>query len=243
MTCTILMSQWQTRVRDYEAFSKTTGRSREKPAFDQTPDDPVVNVNWADAKAFCEWLSKKEGRTYRLPTDHEWSCAVGIGDREDPNKSPKEKDGKIADVFPWGSQWPPPNDAGNYCGEELLGLGNVTGFNDGKVFTAPVGSFRPNDLGIYDLGGNVWEWCEDKYAADSAWRVLRGGSWNNNNRENLLSSNRNYNDPDNRNDNIGFRCVVESSPTFATGGDFHHFFEDLGPRKRINTGAGSQECV
>lgn len=73
VTCTILMSQWQTRVRDYEAFSKTTGRSHEKPAFDQTPDDPVANVSWENAKAFCEWLSKKEGRTYRLPTGHEWS--------------------------------------------------------------------------------------------------------------------------------------------------------------------------
>ena len=92
-----------------------------------------------------------------------------------------------------------------------LDLGNVVaGFNDGKVFTAPVGSFRPHDVGIYDLGGNVWEWCDDKYDAALAWRVLRGGSWVNSIRGNLLSSNRNCSDPDNRSDNIGFRCLVES---------------------------------
>ena len=224
VTRTILMSQWETRVKDYEAFCRATRRSHEKPRFGQTPDEPVVNVSWEDAKAFCEWLSKKEGQTYRLPTDHEWSCAVGIGDREDPNKTPEEKDEQIADVYPWGSQWPPPNDAGNYFGEECATRGKValkeagyetenlmviTGFNDGTVFTAPVGAYRANGLGLSDLGGNVWEWCEDEYNATSAWRDLRGGSWYNTHRDLLLSSYRYDGDPDVRYDSVGFRCVVE----------------------------------
>ena len=144
-----------------------------------------MNVSWEDAKAFCEWLSQKEGKKYRLPMDHEWSCAVGIGDREDADATPKSKDMEIADVFPWGKQWPPPNDAGNYCGEEcktpaalaaLKAAGYdpsnwavIEGFNDGNVFTAAVGSFRPNGFGIYDLGGNVWEWCQDEYEPGSAY--------------------------------------------------------------------------
>jgi formylglycine-generating enzyme required for sulfatase activity len=133
---------------------------------------------------------------------------------------------KIANVFPWGQQWPPPNDAGNYFGEErktpaalaaLKAAGYdaakwtfIKRFNDGNVFTAAVGSFRPNKLGIYDLGGNVWEWCQDKYEPSSAWRVLRGGSWDNYYRDYLLSSRRSNREPDSRDDIIGFRVVVEA---------------------------------
>ena len=179
----VLFSVWETRVKDYQAFCDATEKSWENPGFTQTGDHPAVNVSWDDAKAFCEWLSEKEGKKYRLPTDHEWSCAVGIGDRENADATPKSKD-TIADVFPWGEQWPPPNDAGNYFGEEcktatglaelkaagfdpLSSLPVIEGFNDGNVFTAAVGSFRPNGLGIYDLGGNVWEWCQDEY--ERAW--------------------------------------------------------------------------
>ena len=117
-----------------------TGRSRKKPPFAQTMDDPVVNVSWEDAKAFCGWLSGKEGygKRYRLPTDHEWSCAVGIGDRENADATPKSKDNRMADVFPWGEQWPPPDDAGNYFGEECktaAGLAelNASGFGSNLV--------------------------------------------------------------------------------------------------------------
>ena len=197
-----------------------------KPRFQQSADHPAVNVSWEDATAFCESLSRKEGKKYRLPTDHEWSCAVGIGDRENANATPKSKDMKIADVFPWGKQWPPPNDAGNYFGEEcktaeglaelkaagydVSSLPVIKGFNDGKVFTAAAGSFRPNGLGIYDLGGNVWEWCQDEYEPGSASRVLRGGSWLDFNRVYVLSSLRYDFDPDDRFEVIGFRAVVEA---------------------------------
>ena len=222
----VLFSVWETRVKDYQAFCDATGRSWEKPSFQQTADHPAVNVSWEDAMAFCEWLSKKEGKTYRLPTDLEWSCAVGIGDREDAAATPKSKDMEIDKVFPWGEQWPPPNEAGNYCGQEcktpaalaaLKAAGYdpskwpvIEGFDDGNVFTAAVGSFRPNGLGIYDLGGNVWEWCQDEYEPGSASRVLRGGSWDLSGRDYLLSSNRGDFDPDGRRVDVGFRAVVEA---------------------------------
>ena len=206
------MSIWETRVQDYAAYAaENSGVDDEWEDYQfggvkQGPDHPVVNVSWEDAQGFCQWLSKKEGKTYRLPTDHEWSVAVGIGDREDPKASPSDKDMEIEDVYPWGTQWPPPKGAGNYSGQESASSFKLDDYRDTHPFTAPVGSYSPNSLGIYDLGGNAYEWCEDEYSSSS--RVLRGGSWNNNDSNNLLSSYRNNNDPTNRNNNIGFRCVV-----------------------------------
>jgi formylglycine-generating enzyme required for sulfatase activity len=131
---------------------------------------------------------------------------------------------KIEDVFPWGRQGrgaPPPKGAGNYAGQEIKSLSPemaekvlwkgfllISGYNDRHPFTAPVGSYTPNNLGIYDLGGNVWEWCEDKYESGETWRVLRGGSWFDGVRVYLLSSFRGLNGPDLRLDRNGFRVVV-----------------------------------
>jgi len=83
-------------------------------------------VSWEEAQQFCQWLTARERAagqlpadwSYRLPSDHEWSCAVEIGEREDAGKLPVEKREKIDGVFPWGLQWPPPKGAGNYAGEE-----------------------------------------------------------------------------------------------------------------------------
>jgi Sulfatase-modifying factor enzyme 1/TIR domain len=223
----VLFSVWETRVKDYQIFCTVTGRPWKKPTFSQTGDHPAVNVSWEDAKEFCEWLSTEELNRYRLPTDHEWSCAVGIGDRENADATPQSKAGQIANVYPWGEQWPPPTDAGNYCGEEcqaaaaldelkLAGHDTsnwrvIEGFNDGSVFTAAVGVFRPSELGIYDLGGNVWEWCQDEIEPGSCWRVLRGGSWNGGVVFLLLSSDRFLGGPAVRRDYIGFRVAVEVS--------------------------------
>ncbi len=214
----VQFSIWQTRVQDYAAFAK------ENPQIDQSwknveyrgqkqgPDHPVVNVSWEDAKAFCHWLSQKEGQTYRLPSDHEWSVAVGIGDREDPRQSPAEKSGKLANVYPWGSAWPPPKGSGNFSGSESASeYDKIEGYTDPFPFTAPVGSFELNHHGIKDLGGNVWEWIDDWYSIDQTYRVLRGGSWNLNDGMLLRSSCRNGNRPSSRYVSRGFRCVVLSA--------------------------------
>lgn len=187
---------------DYAAYAAAnSGVDTEWRAEAKEPTLPVVNVSWEDAKAFCAWLSQKEGKTYRLPTDHEWSLAVGIGDREDPNASPKEKAGKVPDVYPWGSQWPPPARAGNY--------GTIEGYSDDHSGLAPVGSYAPNGLGIFDLGGNVWEWCEDFYDGNSGSRVLRGAAWDDVDPIVLLSSYRSYFTAVYRSDYLGFRLVLE----------------------------------
>jgi hypothetical protein len=187
----VLFSVWETRVQDYEVFATETKREWPKPDFEQGPTHPAVNVSWDDAQAFCTWLTERERNTgklaaserYRLPGDHEWSCAVGIGDREDPALSPDEKKDLIENVYPWGTQWPPPAGTGNFSGDEEVERkdtstpGILAGYRDDFPYTAPVGSFAPNALGLHDLAGNVREWCEDWVDRDQTARVSRGGSF------------------------------------------------------------------
>ena len=202
---------WETRVKDYAAYAAANAGVNarwKKPfgdRFKQADTHPVVNVNWNDANAFCAWLTKRElaegkikaGQKYRLPTDAEWSVAVGLG--QEKGSSPNEKSRGIKDVYPWGKEWPPPVGAGNY--HKILKVDNFE-------YTSPVGSFAVNKLGLHDMGGNVWEWCEDKYSPTSTYRVLRGASWIIGSPAYLLSSYRFYPTPDIRDVNIGFRCVL-----------------------------------
>jgi len=212
-----LFSIWQTRVHDYRAYADAAGGvdgSWKNPGFAQTAAHPVVNVSWEDAARFCLWLTNKERREgklpmnahYRLPTDAEWSWAVGIGSRE-WNGTPRQKANRLKMEYPWGTAWPPPKQAGNF--DPSLGT-------DSFDFTSPVGSFAANAQGLFDLAGNVWEWCEDFLdgpaghgaSAPAGVRVLRGGSWNFSGAINLLSSYRNGAAQDARSVGIGFRIVL-----------------------------------
>lgn len=209
----VYFSIYETRMKDFATFAAT------RPQLDGTnwghalyhgvtpvstgPNYPVVNVSWNDAWAFCGWLTTNELRAgtihgrefYRLPTDEEWSWAVGIGALE-TNGTPKEKNSKIKNLYPWGSQFPPPPRAGNFADQAALNYftnwPHIQGYNDGFVTTAPVGSFMPNALGIYDLAGNAMEWCQDLYDGTHGQRVLRGGAWINCGPESLWSSYRNH---------------------------------------------------
>ena len=201
---------------------KQRGDTWKSPGFSQGPTHPVCGVSWDDAKAFCKWLTEKERREgrlratqeYRLPRDWEWSVAVGLD--EPRGGTPRGKDGKVQGVYPWGTQWPPPSGAGNYAGDEAKD-GNwpsnyvvIDGNDDGYARTSPVGSFGANRYGLYDMGGNVWQWCEDYYDGQGGARVLRGGSWGDFNPASLLSSYRFCARPDYRCGNRGFRVVVSS---------------------------------
>jgi hypothetical protein len=216
----IQISVWETRVQDYEAFCRATGRHYEPADFHQTATEPAVKVSWFDAMAFCKWLTEKEHdenliedrQAYRLPTDLEWSMAVGL--INESGATPEIRDGKTKNEFPWGKQWPPPSGAGNYSA--------TTGRRRGA--TMPVGSFKPNSLGLYDLGGNVWEWCLDTYKGGASgssrdWGVLRGGSWATSNRLEMQSSYRNVIDRNDRDVIYGFRCVLTTQPENKTGNE------------------------
>ncbi len=123
--------------------------------FEQTDDHPVLCVSWHDAVLFCHWLSRKEGRTYRLPTEAEWeyACRAGTTTRFSCGDDPESlaRYGNLADasvkaVFP--------------------ALQGTLKANDGSIFTSPVGSFRPNAFGLYDMHGNAEDWCADWYGKD-----------------------------------------------------------------------------
>ena len=197
----VLWSRWETRVRDYVAFCLETKRDHKKPDFEQGDDHPVAEVDFNDAQAFCVWLSKKEGRVYRLPTDHEWSCAVGIGAQEDAAASPEAKSKVIKGVYPWGTAWPPPKGSGNFDSSPQ---------DDSYPKTSPVGKFSPTADGLYDLSGNVWEWCDSLYDPSDTLRlrVLRGGSWVNGGPTLLLTSYRRDDLLALRFGNYGFRVVM-----------------------------------
>lgn len=237
-TSKILASIWLTRWQDYATYAKANPRVDrtwldpvcEGVRVTSGPTHPVVCVSWEDALSFAKWLTKKdrtEGRLpldsgYRLATDAEWSWMVGIGEAEEQagaTRSPKEKDERIQGgthplAYPWGPDWPPPGGAGNFfdkTGEaafpKWVALDN---YDDGYATTSPVGTFHPNQFGLFDLSGNVWEWCEDSLETGSDGRVLRGGSWCNYVQWGLLSSFRNGGALGSRDHDSGFRLVLVS---------------------------------
>jgi formylglycine-generating enzyme required for sulfatase activity len=200
--------------------AKYTWRS---PGFEQTDEHPVVLVSWNDAQAFCGWLSKKEKKTYRLPTEAEWEYACRAGTKtaysfgDDPEglaKAGNTADATAREKFP---AW-------------TLGIKA----KDGHVFTAPMGKFKKTTWGLYDMHGNVWEWCEDFYdpggyttasqqdptgPASGTARVQRGGGWSSAARR-CRSAARVGRDPSSyRGCYLGFRVVLVSAPEGSKGAD------------------------
>ena len=213
----VLTGVWPVRVRDYEAFCAATARARPSLDFPQDGAHPVVRVSWEDATAFCDWLTAKEltagqleeGQLYRLPTDLEWSAAAGLPD--EGGATPEQRDGKIRD-FPWGKAWPPPPGAGNFADAPTRRGAGIPGWRDGFPQTSPVGSFAANRAGLFDMSGNVWQWCADSYKGGAVgardWGVLRGGSWGTAAPGELRMSYRNVVDRSERDVIFGFRCVL-----------------------------------
>lgn len=139
----------------------------------KVPDDhkwgrgirPVINVGWGEAVGYTEWLTRTTGYPYRLPTEAEWEYAAR---------------GDTATAFWWGDEAGQENANCRNCGPEISHM------------SFPVGSFRPNPFGLYDVHGNVWEWVQDcwnpdyvdaptdgtvRLDGDCRFRVTRGGSW------------------------------------------------------------------
>ncbi|MCF8366469.1 MAG: formylglycine-generating enzyme family protein [Bacteroidales bacterium] len=172
--------------------SDATGTTRPQSEYNH----PVIHVSWNDAIEYCKWLNRKTGKNYRLPTEAEWEYAARDGVQTNGHSSLYAGSNNIDEVA-----W--------YDG------------NSGSK-THPVGKKKPNELGLYDMTGNVWEWCSDWYGSDyyknssrnnpqgpssGSYRVLRGGSWYGNARRCRVANRYNHH-PDIRNINYGFRLVL-----------------------------------
>ena len=165
---------------------------------------PVENVSWADAVEFCKKLSSKTGKSVSLPTEAQWE--YGCRANSNSRFSFGDKNEMLIRYGWYGNG---------------LGAGDDKGNSENR--THPVGQLRPNDFGLYDMHGNVWEWCADWYADSyevagkpnptgpnlGRWRVLRGGSWGCSPAD-CRSALRNHNLPGYRNNFVGFRIVVDS---------------------------------
>jgi serine/threonine protein kinase len=215
----------ETRRQDYATYAAAnpgTAENWKNAGHDGVPcghedNHPVVGIRWVDAQAFCAWLSKKEGKTYRLPTDEEWSIAVGLSRLETRSKgiTPSMLSDQERETYPWSGKYPPKStdQAGNYAdlafGAKSQSPGFISGYDDGFPTTSPVMSFKPNKLGLFDMGGNVLEWVEDWYDESQTVRVLRGGSFIDSS-TNLLSSHRFFDGPTLGRHFNGFRIVLEA---------------------------------
>ena len=174
------MSATEITNAQYEAFDPTHKRGEQ--GFSTGDDEAVIMVSWDDAMAYCRWLSEQTGKHYRLPTEEEWEYACRAGTTAAYN---------TGDTFP-ESQWKVQKNT-----------------RDKEHVSLQVAQFEPNAWGLYDMHGNVEEWCADYYG-DTEFRVVRGGSHNTPVRY-LRSANRSASIPQDRTVLLGFR-VVEAAP-------------------------------
>ncbi len=179
---------WERRNKDWNQIQKK-GINWKNPGFKQNGDHPVTCISFTDAKEFIKWLNHKEKKIYRLPKEAEWeySCRAGT-------------------PFPFCFGYTLLKDMANFGPRESFE--NLDDKNEMyKERTTPIKQFKANEWGLYDMHGNVWEWCEDA-GKRQQYRIIRGGSWLFDDKV-CRSANRDEQDEDSGNFNIGFRLVME----------------------------------
>ncbi|MCK5033576.1 MAG: formylglycine-generating enzyme family protein [Calditrichia bacterium] len=201
------MDKYEVTVIEYLKFCHATKRRPPQQPRWNKDTHPIINVSWRDANAYAKWSGK------RLPTEAEWEYAA--------------RSGKKNNWFAWGNVKPNKKRGDNIADEsvrtEYRSWNYWQGYYDGFVFTSPVGSFLPNEIGLHDMGGNVKEWCADWYdktfykksprlnptgPSKGSRRILRGGSWNYGPGDVRLTKRYRYKNTLKLN-YIGFRCVKD----------------------------------
>ena len=176
------MDKYEVTVGQFKKFVNRTGYEYNRwgvvSVYSPTDRHPMIELSWRDATAYCEWAGK------RLPTEAEWEYAA--------------RGGLVDKIYSWGDDESVARDYANCEG--------IGGKDKWDQSTAPVGSLKPNGYGLFDMSGNVWEWCQDWYDGGKDIRVLRGGSWANGTNR-LHVPYRFFNTLNNRYFNSGFRCV------------------------------------
>jgi formylglycine-generating enzyme required for sulfatase activity len=190
------------RIKVYTVYKD---RSWRKVGYEQPDHHPVVNVSWNDAMAFCRWLSGRERKSYRLPTEAEWeyACRAGTTTR-----------------YYSGDDAFGPNTMPAKVREATRAEGMTLGAEE-YAFTAPVGTLGPNPFGLYDMHGNARQWCADRYDAEyyakspaedppgppSGWNRVIRGSFSESPPMHIRCAHRDWNNPCNRHFGTGFRVA------------------------------------
>jgi len=189
------LARTETTVAQWRAYATAVGlRMPEVPWFGLEDRQPIVNVSWDQANAYCQWLSVTTGQHYRLPTEAEWEFAARGG-----------------------------NKSRGYAFSGSNTVDSVAWISSKSNGPAPVATKKPNELGLYDMTGNVWEWCSDVYDAQyyatgkkekpkgplkGMFYTLRGGAWDQGPGNNRIPY-RNPLAPTSRNHNKGFRVAAD----------------------------------
>ncbi|WP_103920520.1 formylglycine-generating enzyme family protein, partial [Candidatus Venteria ishoeyi] len=185
------------------SWEQVSDASWQKPYFEQSAQHPVVCISWSDAVAYGKWLSRETGNHYRLPTSEEWERAARA---ETTTERYWGDDVDLACAYA---------NVADQTGKQKYSHWTIHNCRDDHVYTAPVGQFRPNAWGLYDVLGNAWEWTCSLYDGEQSAcapekgnesRVLRGGSWYNF-PDRVRSAFRYLWRPTKRNDDVGFRVA------------------------------------
>ncbi|MFN9709879.1 MAG: formylglycine-generating enzyme family protein [Bacteroidota bacterium] len=195
------IAKTETTVAQWKSYCiSTSTRMPVEPAWGWIDNHPIINVSWDEAVAYCQWLSKQTGKKYRLPTEAEWEYAARGGDK---SKGFLFAGGQSVYKYGWFEE-------------------------NSNATSQPVAQKRPNELGIYDMSGNAWEWCHDWWApyidkpqtnpqgpdGDKYFKVIRGGSWNFAHNDCRIGT-RDFFSPDGRHNDFGFRVVMDEDGTTA----------------------------
>ncbi|WP_082591137.1 formylglycine-generating enzyme family protein [Sediminicola sp. YIK13] len=154
------IAKFEITVAEYRKFCNATKRDMpKKPEWGWIDNHPIINTSWNDAIGYIEWLNEKTHQDYRLPTEAEFEYVI--------------RNGGEPGVYPWGELQPTNENLADETYKSKTSRSRIwENYQDSFAFTAPVGSFEPNKLGVCDINGNIWEWCSDWYGAYSNQKMI-----------------------------------------------------------------------